>query len=331
MFATFSRRAVVLVSSCVVVVAAAALATLPPEGVADRLGLHPPEAGPALATGRLGLPAHVEPPVPAPIPQPGQVAVCNEPGTDRVVALPDDAAPGGERPLWIRRPPGPDSSDLPVLYLLHGSASTHETLMEEDLGPLLDREMCRTGVEFVVAAPHGQENGGATTEWADAADGRFALESFVTGQVIEAVEGEHVRPRGLRAIGGFSMGGYGAAATALRHPDLYAQVASWAGYFRVDDPDGVLGDRAAAHSPDRLLDGDGVDDLRFVLVEGTEEHTPLQQGSIRGEAERFAGLLTDRGMTVATLRPRGGHDFRTWGRSLPGVVDFLVSGWTATP
>ncbi|WP_053616762.1 esterase family protein [Nocardiopsis sp. NRRL B-16309] len=331
MRATFSRRAVILVSSCVVVAAAAALATLPPEGVADRLGLHPPEAGPALATGRLGFPSDREVPVPAPIPQPGQVAVCNEPGTDRVVALPDEAAPGGERPLWIRRPPGPDSADLPVLYLLHGSASTHETLMAQGLGPLLDQEMCRAGVEFVIAAPYGQEIGGTTTEWADAADGRFALESFVTGPVIEAVEGEHVRPRDLRAIGGFSMGGYGAAATALRHPDLYAQVASWAGYFRVDDPHEVLGDGAADHSPDLLLDSDGVEDLRFVLVEGTEEHTPLQEGSIQGEAERFAGLLTDRGMTVATLRPRGGHDFRTWERSLPDVVDFLVSGWAATP
>ncbi|RKS06058.1 S-formylglutathione hydrolase FrmB [Nocardiopsis sp. Huas11] len=331
MFATFSRRAVILVSSCVVAVAAAALATLPPEGVADRLGLHPPEADPALATGRLLVPGDREAPVPAPIPQPGQVAVCNEPGTDEVVTLADESAPGSGRPVWIRRPPGPDSADLPVLYLLHGSASTHETLMAQDLGPLLDHEMCRTGVEFVIAAPHGQENRGATTEWADAADGRFALESFVTGPVIEAVEGEHVRPRELRAIGGFSMGGYGAAAAALRHPDLYAQVASWAGYFRVDDPDGVLGEGAADHSPDLLLDSADVEHLRFVLVEGTEEHTPLREGSIRGEAERFADLLADRGMTVATLQPRGGHDFPTWGRALPDVADFLVSGWAATP
>jgi S-formylglutathione hydrolase FrmB len=330
-FATFSRRAVVLVSSCVVVAAAAALATLPPEGVADRLGLHPPEADPALATGRLRVPDGHRASAPAPISQPGEVAVCNAPGTDRVVALPDDGAPGGERPLWIRRPPGPDSADLPVLYLLHGSASTHETLMDEDLGPLLDHQMCRAGVEFVIAAPHGQEAPGAATEWADAADGRFALETFVTGQVIEEVEGEHVRPRELRAIGGFSMGGYGAATTALRHPDLYAQVASWAGYFRADGPDGVLGDGAQAHGPDLLLDSPGAEDLRFVLVEGTEEHTPLQEGSVRGEAERFAGLLTERGMTVTTLHPPGGHDFRTWERSLPDVVDFLVSGWAATP
>lgn len=330
MFATFSRRAVVLVSSGVVVTVAAALATVPPEGLAERLGRHL-GAEPGLTHSEIRFPPNPGASAPAPIPNPGQVAVCSEPGTDEVVTVPDTGAPEGGRPLWIRRPPGPDSADLPVLYLLHGSASTHETLMDEDIGELMDRQMCRSGVEFVIAAPHGQERWGSTTEWADAADGRFALESFVTGEAIEAVEGEHVRPRALRTVGGFSMGGYGAAALALRNPGLYAQVASWAGYFRVDDPDGVLGDDTAPHAPDMLLDSDEVRHIRFMLVEGTDDHTPLQEGSIHGEADRFAGILAERGMTVATVHPRGGHDFGTWKRTFPDVVDFLVSGWSATP
>ncbi|WP_159944542.1 MULTISPECIES: esterase family protein [unclassified Nocardiopsis] len=331
MFATFSRRAVVLVSSCVVVTAAAALAAVPPEGLAERIGRHLDlfDAEPHLTHSELRLPP--ERGAPAPLPHPGQVAVCEEPGRDEVVTLPDPGAPDGGRPLWIRRPPGPDSADLPVLYLLHGSASTHETLMDEGVGELLDREMCRSGVEFVVAAPHGQERWGTTTEWGDAAHGRFALESFVTGPAVEAVEGEHVRPRALRAVGGFSMGGYGAAALALRNPGLYSQVASWAGYFRVDDPHGTFGGDTAPHSPDLLLGAADVRDIRFVLVEGTDDHTPLQRGSIHGEAARFAALLDERGMTVTTLHPRGGHDFATWRRSFPDTVDFLVSGWTSTP
>ncbi|PDP87920.1 esterase [Glycomyces fuscus] len=330
MFASFSRRAFVLASSCVVATAAATLATLPPEDLTDRLdsGLGPE---PRLAHSGMRFPPYPGASAPAPPPRPGQVAVCDEPGRDEVVTLPDTGAPEGGRPLWIRRPPGPDSADLPVLYLLHGSASTHETLMDEDVGGLLDRQMCRSGVEFVIAVPYGQESGGTTTEWGDAADGRFALESFVTGAAVEAVEGGHTRPRELRAVGGFSMGGYGAAALALRNPVLYTQVVSWAGYFRVDDPHGVFGGDTEPHSPDRLLGSGGTGDLRFMLVEGTEDHTPLQEGSIHGEAERFAGLLTERGMTVATLHPHGGHDFTTWKRSFADTVDFLVSGWTATP
>ncbi len=330
-FVTMPRRAAVLVSSCAVVLLATSLATAPPEHLVERIGHHLSAPEPELTHGHAILPQELAPP-PAPIPHPGQVAVCEEPGRDQVVHLPDTGTPDGEgRPLWIRRPPGPDSTDLPVLYLLHGSASSHRTLMDADLGAHLDRQMCRSGVEFVVAAPYGQESGGSTTEWGDAHDGRFALESFVTRDTVDAVEGEHPRPRSLRAIGGFSMGGYGAAALALRHPDLYSQAVGWAGYYRVDDPHGTFGKDTAPHSPDLLLDAEEVRDLRFMLVEGRADHTPLQEGSIQGEAARFSALLTEHGMTVDTLRPRGGHDLETWRSTFPETVDFLVSGWTATP
>ena len=53
--------------------------------------------------------------------------------------------------------------------------------------------------------------------------------------------------------------------------------------------------------------------------------------SIHGEAGRFTEKLTERGMTVATVHPRGGHDFDTWKRTFPDAVDFLVSGWTDAP
>ncbi|MBE2998754.1 esterase [Nocardiopsis sp. HNM0947] len=331
MFTSLSWRPLVLASSCTVAMVAVTLATVPSEGLVERVEARLPQSAPELTAHEMRLPEEGGTPLAAPHPEPGGVAACEEGGSDEVLALDDDGAPGGQRPLWVHRPPGPDSADLPVLYLLHGSASTHVTLMEQGLGPLLDREMCRTGVEFVVAAPHGQESGGAATEWADAADGSFGLESFVTGDAVEAVEGEHGRHRNLRAIGGFSMGGYGAANLALRNTELYTQVASFGGYFGADDPHGVLGDDTAEHSPDRLLDRGGPDDLRFVLVEGDDEHPGPEDGGVRGEAERFAGLLEDRGMTVATDHPDGGHDFETWKSSVPTAVDFLAAGWAASP
>lgn len=327
MFTSSFWRPLALASSCTVVLVAVSLATAPSGGLGGQAAPFPPEPAPEAVTHELRLP----PDPPAPHPHPGQVAVCDEPGRDEIITLPDTGAPEKERPLWVRRPPGPDSADLPVLYLLHGSASTHETLLEQEIGPLLDRQMCRTGVEFVIAAPHGQEGNGVTTEWADPTDGSFALESFVTGAAIEAVEGEHLRTNSLRAIGGFSMGGHGAATLALRNPDLYSQVVGWAGHYRTDDPHGAFGNDTTPRSLDRLLGSAGVEHLRFLLVEGTEERTPLQEGSIRGEAERFADLLTEQGMTVTTVHPRGGHDFRTWKHTFPDATDFLVSGWSATP
>lgn len=331
MFTSLSWRPLVLASSCTVAMVAVTLATAPSEGLVDRVEAHLPTSASELTTHEMRLPEDDGDPASAPHPNPGGVAACEEGGNDEVLTLDDPGAPGGQRPVWVHRPPGPDSADLPVLYLLHGSASTHLTLMEQGLGPLLDRQMCRTGVEFVVAVPHGQEAGGSTTEWADAADGSFGLESFVTGDTIDAVEGEHERHRNLRAIGGFAMGGYGAANLALRNPGLYTQVASFAGYFSADDPHGVLGGEVDGHSPDRLLDREEVRDLRFVLVEGEQDHRPVHRGGVRGETQRFAGLLDEHGLTVTTDHPAGGHDFETWKSAVPTVVDFLASGWSAAP
>ncbi|MFV2195729.1 alpha/beta hydrolase-fold protein [Nocardiopsis sp. LOL_012] len=323
MFASFSRPVLVLVCSCAVFASAALLAIAPPGQLAERIGRRLAGPAPEAGAGEMRPPSLPNAAVPAPIPAPGQVAVCDEAGRDEVVNAPDSAAPGGERKVWIRRPPGPDSADLPVLYLLHGSASTHETLMEEGVGALLDEQMCRTGVEFVIAAPDVRAAPGAATGRDDAADGSFALESFVTGAAVRAVEGEHVRPRKLRALGGFATGGYGAAAVALRNPGLYTQVASWSGRYRGDGPEG-FGDSEL----DRLLDSRSVGDLRFVLVEDARERTPPQEEGDGGGAAHFAGLLDGRGMTVATLRPRGEPGFPAWKRAFPGAAEFLVSGWT---
>jgi S-formylglutathione hydrolase FrmB len=175
-----------------------------------------------------------------------------------------------------------------------------------------------------MAAPDGRA-GGLDTEWGDDAGGRFAIESFVTGAAVRLVEGARPRPARLRAIGGFSMSGYGAAALALRHPDLYRQVLAFGGYYRVDDPDRVFGTDSAGHSPDQLVDaGTG---MRFYLVEGIGERTPLLVGGIRGEADRFAAALAGHAVQVAVAHPPGGHNPDAWYPTLPDAVDFLDAGW----
>jgi S-formylglutathione hydrolase FrmB len=322
-FTTLSRRTSVLVASSLVVATAGLLATAQGEPSPSAA-----TAGAASAVGGAGAPAAQRAGGAGVEARPGEVAVCDEAGTDEIVHVPDPGAPDPGRPIWVRRPPGADRADLPVLYLLHGSTTTHLTLKDADIGRLMDEQMCRSGVEFVIAAPWGQEVGGTDTEWGDAADGDFAIETFVTEKAVEAVEGEHRRPRSLRALGGFSMGGYGAAALPLRHPELYSQAVSWAGYFKVDDPSGTFGDDPDPHAPDQLLDDPEVRDIRFLLIEGRDDHTPLQTGSIHGEAERFAALLRERDMTVETHFPEGGHDFDAWRPTFPESVDFLTEGWT---
>lgn len=254
---------------------------------------------------------------------------CTTPGIDQYRRVSDPAAPGGVREVWIHRPAGHDSARLPVLYLLGDRGVGDRPAVADGLGPMLDREMCRTGIPFVVAVPDGRVLGAPDPEWGDASDGRFALEQFVTSTVIHLVEGTHRRPAALRAIGGFGMGGFGATMIALRHTALYTQIASFGGWYRLYDPDGVFAGDAPGHTPDQLIGAATVQHQRYFLVEGTQEATLLQYGTVHGEADRFAGLVRQRGLTVDVRHPVGGHDQRTWDRELPGAVRFLDHNWTS--
>ena len=286
-------------------------------------------AGGALAArhGAAPAPPTVPAPPPAPVPVPAtaitSAPTCG-PGIDSTPAVPDRSAPGGRRTVWVHRPAGPDRADLPVLYVLHGYPADPVKLTTGSLPRILDAQMCRTGRPFVVAVPDGRA-GTLDTEWGDDARGRFAIETFVTQRAVALVEGDQRRPAALRAIAGFSMGGYGAAVLALRHPDEYRQVASFSGYYRVDDPDRVFGRQPGAHAPDRLLDAAA--GQRYFLVEGTDEHTRLQVGGIRGEADRFAAVLRARQVTVSVAHPPGGHADDCWYPQLGAMVDFLTAGW----
>ncbi len=268
---------------------------------------------------------HLVPPVAAPEGRAAAPALTCSAGVDSVLSVADRSAAGGRRRVWVHRPPGPDRADLPVLYVLHGYPADPVKLVTGSLPGILDGEMCRAGQPFVVAVPDGRA-GNLDTEWGDDARGRFAIETFVTRQAVTLVEGALRRAPALRAIGGFSMGGYGAAALALRHPDEYRQVAAFSGYYRVDDPDRVFGSRPGAHAPDRLLDAAA--GQRYFLVEGRDEHSPLQVGSIRGEADRLAAALRARQVTVAVAHPPGGHADDCWYPQLGPMVDFLAQGWS---
>jgi S-formylglutathione hydrolase FrmB len=263
----------------------------------------------------------------SPSPAASPSAASCRPGTNSVLSVRDPSAPNGRRTVWVHRPTGPDSARIPVLYFLHGFPGDPGELTDSSLPGTLDDRMCRTGRPFVLAVPDGRA-ANTDTEWGDDAGGRFATETFVTDRAIGLVEGDQRRPVQLRAIGGISMGGYGAATLALRHPDEYRQIAAFGGYYRVDDPDSVFGADADSHAPDQLVSaGTG---QRYFLVEGQDEDTPLMQGTIHGEADRFAARLRATKITVSVAHPPGGHSPDAWYSQLGPMVDFLDAGWRSS-
>lgn len=238
-------------------------------------------------------------------------------------------APGGSRPreAWVYRPGVPDGPDLPVLYFLHGVPGHPADVFDEGgLAAAMGAYLRAGGTPFVVAAPDGAGEVHDDSEWADAADGPDQLDSFLTRVVIPAVEGAHRRDAAHRAIAGFSMGGYGAMNLALRHRDLFGQVAALAGYFHVDDPDGVFAGRpdlVAANSPDRRQAA--ARGLRILLLEGAEDDNPVT----RGETARYAALLEAAGIAVTVSFPPGRHGWSFVRDELPHLAAFLGPGWSA--
>src|SRR5450755_151927 len=147
---------------------------------------------------------------------------------------------GQRKPFLIYLPPSYNTSQgrakhYPVLYLLHGSPGkdidwTTGGKAVESADTLID-----TGAmpEMILVLPDGNGRLEATSEWADSFDHRQLIETYVTRDLVHYVD-QHYRTiptAAHRAIGGLSMGGFGAMNIAVHHPDVFGTVISLGGYY----------------------------------------------------------------------------------------------------
>ncbi len=246
----------------------------------------------------------------------------------------DVAVEGGKREVRVYRPAGADRVEIPVVYFLHGVPGSD--LEPEQAGVLDDLETAfANGTQpFVLVVPDGNGTR-ADTEWADSLDGVDHVETDIVDDVIPAVEGTNVRDREHRAVVGFSMGGYGAANLASRHPDRFGQMVSIEGYFNTDDPSGMFGaDPAAiaANSPDQQAAA--LAETRVMVLDGTEDDEP----ACIGEAARYDKILDAAGVDHETGFGPGAHSWDFVRAQAPTWTGFLDAGWpehappgTATP
>ena len=246
------------------------------------------------------------------------------PGTIAILGL---AAPGettAHRAVYVYRPAVTDSATLPVLYFLHGVPGSPGDPFAAGLATYLDRAFARGVAPFVVVSPDGNGAAHDDSEWADAWNGSDRIESFLLDVVIPAVEGTNRRDAAHRAVGGDSMGGYGAMNISMRHPGVFGQVVSIAGYFHVDDPAAMFGGQAAlidANSPDRHpAEARG---LHILLLDGTAESDPV----IRGESERMSDLLDSAGVANRLVIAPGDDTWQFASSQFGTITDFVDQGW----
>lgn len=308
--------------------AAGVAAAIPMQAAADAARA---ERRPALATV-APLPPPAAPPSTARVPvlapatflPPPRVPRRPQAGAGRVEILHLRSPDGAPHDVWVYRPGVADSASLPVLYFLHGSPGLPSDVFNVGLAQVMDAAVANGAPPMVIAAPDGNGTAHPDSEWANAADGRDQLETFVISTVVQAVEGVHPRRRTERAIAGFSMGGFGAVNLASRHPDLFGQVSSIAGYFHIDDPDGVFGGVAqvqAANTPYDHLSMLGR--VRLLLLDGDHDTEPV----VEGEAWNLARDLTSLGIPVHLRIASGTHSWLFVKSQLPTVLAFFAEGF----
>lgn len=147
------------------------------------------------------------------------------------------------RPFLVYLPPSYNTPEgktrsYPTLYLLHGTpgkdidwvvggkaAESADTLIALRYIP-----------ELIMVFPDGNGHPGASSEWGNSYDQHQLMENFVAKDLVSYID-QHYRTipdARHRAIGGLSMGGFGAMNIAIHHPDIFGNVISLGGYYKAE-------------------------------------------------------------------------------------------------
>src|SRR5580700_10728026 len=122
----------------------------------------------------------------------------------------------------------------PVLYFLHGLGDNEKTLFNSGGWTLLDdlRQEHKLG-DFLIVAPEGRRG-----FYINSADSSVRYSDFFLQEFIPLIEKKYriAKGRSNRAIGGISMGGYGALRFAFSHPEMFSAVSAQSAALITESP-----------------------------------------------------------------------------------------------
>jgi enterochelin esterase-like enzyme len=214
----------------------------------------------------------------------------------------------------------------PVLYLLHGSpGQAHDWFTAGKANQSADTLIALGKIpELILVLPDGNGQPGATSEWANSFDQHQLIESYVVSDLVKYIDSKYrtIPDVANRAIGGLSMGGFGATNIAVHHPDIFGSVITLGGYYYAEGS--IWGNDTAymqQNSPaDVLPSNKQAWKLLFYLGAGTQDQ-PYYRGTLQ-----FAHELDRLHIAYRLDIQKGYHSWTTWQKQMYNALLWLRWG-----
>lgn len=221
----------------------------------------------------------------------------------------------------------PDDASIPrpwsVFYLLHGLSDDHTIWMRRT-----SIERYVAGLPLVVVMPDGGRG------WYTNAKEGYAHEDDLIKDVVGLVDRTFPvkAERSGRAIGGLSMGGYGAVKVGLKHHELFASITSHSGAlgFTHDEPEKakplspeferIFGKSPGGGPEDPFAIVDRIDHGRIPALRidcGTEDF-------LLDQNRAFHKHLEEKKVPHEYVEFPGGHDWAYWDLHVKEAIAFHV-------
>jgi len=249
---------------------------------------------------------------------------------------------GDEIKYAVYLPSKYDSSarSYPVLYLFHGLGNNENAWIQYgDMKRLMDAMYSNEAiVPMIVVMPN------ARNSWfIDDIHSDFPFETIFTGEFIDHIDSAYrTRPeKKFRALGGLSMGGYGALILAFKNPNLVSSIFSlspgiWTDetiqslnnedYLRTfdnlytTDPDQRLTDRWKSHSihhQAKVKSQSDLSNVKYYITSGDDD-----VGISAATAELHI-IFKNRNVPHEYRVYDGGHTWEYWRKTFPEAVRFI--------
>ena len=231
---------------------------------------------------------------------------------------------------------------LPVLYLLHGRGDTENAWLEYgNIAATLDRKIAAGELQPMIVVMPMAANSWYVDDARSGAASYGAVAQALTRDFLGAIDARYPTAacREARAVGGLSMGGFGAMVYAFGRPDLYAAAFSLSGSLFSEQADDIAARKGRYAQMFGGVYGEPFDEARFRswtafaklesageaakrvavwLAAGDEDFSAILAGTVRFHQE-----LLRHGVASELRIMDGAHTWSLWSAAVDPALSWL--------